>query len=153
MHSSNQNLAALSFVGPGYRCSPARYSKNKMILHIEGDGSGWKTRGANLAEALGAIWARGHEQGYRISPRRATQWKALYEAGFDARRNFLSSNPKEFLFSTNDDSLVTLKDALVKANDLQTKHFASAASDSQIRDYLGITPQDSKFVKKLLKKS
>lgn len=106
------NLMSFAFTGPGYRCSPARYSKGKMILNIDSDGSGWKTRGMWLAEALGGKWGRGHEQGYRISPRRAAQWKALYEAGADANVPYFKSETHPVTFEVGGKAGLTLKEAL-----------------------------------------
>lgn len=78
-----------------YTCTPHRYGKG-MVLHLDREKTGpddiFKDRASWLAQALGGRWARGHQEGYRIAPTRALQFKLLFEAGWDAYSPIYSEN-------------------------------------------------------------
>lgn len=121
MISSNDPRLALAYSGRhdgvAFRCSPHRYGKG-MVLTLDNDVRDlWKDRAAWLAEALGGKWARGHQQGYRIAPTRAAQWRALYLAGWDAHVPFRWSDvaPQPARFSLNGGPKLTLKEAMKQA--------------------------------------
>ncbi len=66
-----------------YSIGPANYAKNSMAVKIESDGSGWKTRAAYLAGAIGGRWSN-REKAYIMSPKKAERLKKLIEEGWSA---------------------------------------------------------------------
>lgn len=100
-----------------YDCAPARYGKGCVLRldRVKTDANDiWKDRAAYLAEALGGRWARGHQQGYRIAPTRAAQWRTLFLAGWDAYvpLRFGREPRVPATFRLNDGPKLTLKEAL-----------------------------------------
>jgi hypothetical protein len=63
--------------------TPARYAKGKVAVRIPASDSGFKTRGAHLADALGAKWSN-RERAYIMSPARAEKLVTMYDEGWDA---------------------------------------------------------------------
>ena len=98
--------------GVRYSCSPARYGKG-MVLTLENEVHDmWKNRASWLAEGLNGKWARGHQEGFRMSPTRATQWRLLYLAGWDANVPMFKSADKPVTFSLGNGPHLSLKEAL-----------------------------------------
>jgi hypothetical protein len=60
-----------------------RYAKGKVCVRTPSDGSGWKTRAARLAEALGGRWTH-RAGGYLMTSRRAEVFALKYAQGWDA---------------------------------------------------------------------
>lgn len=116
--SDNDPRVAFSYSGKHdgvtYSCEAARYGKG-MVLRLEKDESdGWKNRASWLAEGLNGRWARGHQEGFRMSPTRAIQWRTLYLAGWNANVPLFKSADKPVTFSLNSGPEMTLKEALVE---------------------------------------
>jgi tail lysozyme len=80
--------------GAEYAAIPARYAKNKMLVRSD-DGSGFKTRAAYLAEALGGRWSN-RESGYVMSRAAVTKLEQLYAAGFNADVRIFNDQPVTF---------------------------------------------------------
>lgn len=98
--------------GVTYSCRPARHGKG-VVLNLKRDQSdGWKDRAQWLAEALNGRWARGHQPGWRMSPSRAAQWKALFLAGWDAFVPMYKSASHPPTFRLGDGPKLTLKEVL-----------------------------------------
>lgn len=111
----NEDLAPLSYSGHHdgvtYSCVPSRYGKG-MVLTLKNDVRDmWKNRASWLAEGLGGKWARGHQEGYRISPTKAQHWRVLYLAGWDAKVPMFK-NDGPVTFSLGNGPELTLKEAL-----------------------------------------
>lgn len=63
-----------------YSISPARYAKNKVVVHIKNT-TGYKSEANYMIEALGARWSH-REGGYIASTRQVQNMALLLEAGF-----------------------------------------------------------------------
>ena len=119
MHISDSDPRSAFFYsgkhdGVTYTCSPARYGKG-MVLRLERDHSdSWKDHAAWLAEGLNGRWARGHQEGFRMSPTRAIQWRMLYLAGWGANVPMFKSANKPVTFSFQRGPEMTLKEALAE---------------------------------------
>lgn len=106
--------------GVRFTCSPNRYGKG-MVLSLQNDTRDmWKNRAAWLAEALNGHWARGHQEGFRLSNARAVQWKSLYLAGWDANVPMFKSAEHPVTFSLNNGPEMSLKEALKQIAENQT---------------------------------
>jgi hypothetical protein len=69
-------------------------------IELPSNGSGFKTEGMWLAEALGCKWSR--RRGYHLSSaRRVEQWQALLREGFEASRKYFHGDKRPYTF-TND---------------------------------------------------
>lgn len=68
-----------------YTITPARYAKDKVVLRVAPDGTGYKNRAARLicARGFGARWVNRY-CGYVVSPAAAERFRRLYDAGWDA---------------------------------------------------------------------
>lgn len=60
-----------------------RYAKGMVCVRPASDGSGWKTRAARLASAMGGRWVH-RAGGYLMPPKRAEVYRQRYADGWDA---------------------------------------------------------------------
>lgn len=77
-----------------FTVTPAAYAKGKMVVRCRSN-SGFKTRSAYLAEALGGRFV-GRSGGYHMSPAAVEKLRALHEAGFDAHVQIFDRGPCRF---------------------------------------------------------
>lgn len=92
--SNRVDLSSFAFEGAArgvkFRCHPGNYAKGKMSLWLEKEKpDGFKGAADRLAEALNAKW--NGRSGYVIAPSRATLWRKLFVAGWDADMDWRGS--------------------------------------------------------------
>lgn len=88
---SHEALAALSYQGTAhgvtFTCQPCNRPRDKMAIQIVGASpDGFKGPAQRLLDALNARWR--HRGGYALAPSRATLWRKLFIAGWDAEMDW-----------------------------------------------------------------
>lgn len=124
MTSYTHPLAHLSYSGTArgvtFQCSPAR-AKGKMSIDLTRENSdGFKGVAHRLLDALNARWSR--QSGYVLSPTRATQWRALFVAGWDAEFDFRGAYGHRTppMLESPDGRKVTLAEAVKEVGGAET---------------------------------
>jgi hypothetical protein len=86
--------------GVRFSCVPHRYGKG-MVLTLHRDARDmFKDRASWLAEALGARWARGHQEGHRIAPTKAALWHKLFLSGWEGTCSVFGRNVEGYPYFT-----------------------------------------------------
>ena len=106
--------------GVDYRIGPARYANGKASIQLtKAKSDGFKGPAERLLDALNARWSR--RCGYIIAPSRATQWRALFLAGWDAGIDWRGScgctTPP--LFESPSGENMTLAQALARISNIR----------------------------------
>ena len=124
---TREDLAPLSYEGKAhgvsFTCHPAPYAKGKMQIQLSKDAAisdGFKGAADRLLDALNATWR--HRGGFALAPSRATLWRKLFVAGWDASTDWRGawgiSEPPQL--HSPDGRAMTLKEAIAEVNKAAT---------------------------------
>ncbi len=90
----------------------AKIASTCRIASLFGEPAVSENGGGAVSELDKPRWARGHQEGFRISPTKSQHWRTLYLAGWDANVPLFKSPDKPVTFSFKRGPEMTLKEAL-----------------------------------------